>query len=135
MAFRDELESKLTTCGKAAGILQEEECILVKQCTQNRMYLNMHALNKTPFIDNFIYAKIRNDDIASKNIMLTIVVGNILNKIVDEFTNPTGGYQTVSSNIDKKWLLRTPNLFTLRDHDFETNDGVDDDKIIAFYIP
>ena len=54
------------------------------------MYYNIYILRKTPFIDRFIYAEIKETPLLNKYFMLRVVVDNILDRIMKRFTRPTG---------------------------------------------
>ena len=75
------------------------------------MLFNIYILNTAPFIEKFVYAEIRENNVLEKEVALHIVVDNISNKLLNN-TQYTNG---MSCSTAKSLLPIMANIFKLTD--------------------
>ena len=91
----EELESSITINMIDSNIIRNDnQFVYQKQCAHNNMLVNIYILNTAPFIEKFVHAEIRENNVLEKEVTLCIVVDNILNKLLNN-TQYTNGYRSM----------------------------------------
>ena len=92
----------------------DNQFVYQKQCAHNNMLVNIYILNTAPFIEKFVHAEIRENNVLEKEVTFRTVLDNILNKLLNN-TQYTNGYRSMSCSTEKSLLPSMANIFKLTD--------------------